>query len=318
MRKSFSVPFLTILIGVFIISFLTACQNANNTQPSLVLEMPAELTLNEVLVLGDVAGDPSWAIEHFQPLADYLAENLVDFNIKQGKVIVTSDLETMMAKLKSGEVDLYFDSPYPALEVYEKIGAMPMARRWKSGVSEYYSVIVVHQDSDITNLSDLTGKIVAFDHPASTFGYLLPKAHLAIDGLKTTEVNNFESEVNPDEIGYIFAFGEETEAVWVLEGKVAAAAFSNGDFKDLNADHQAQLRIIANTPAVPRHVVLARPGLDEELSNQIFELLLGLHRSAEGRAILESFEGTTQFDALPSGPIGTMSELQELFASVRE
>ena len=51
--------------------------------------------------------------------------------IQQGKVVVAPDLATMMGYLETGQVDLYFDSPYPALTVYEGIGAHPLLRRWK-------------------------------------------------------------------------------------------------------------------------------------------------------------------------------------------
>ncbi len=276
-----------VFMGIFLFTliFLAACQ-AQETPPPAVDPSPAETASPEqTLVLGDVSGNAAWSIEHFSPLAEYLAENLSDYGYTSGRVIVSSDLETMMGYLESGEVDIYFDSPYPSLEVYEKIGAIPLLRRWKSGVSEYHTVIVTLKGGEIEDLDDLMGKMIAYDHPASTSGYLLPTA-----------------------------YGEETEAAWVIKGKVAAAAFSNGDLEDLHVEQQEQLTTLAQTPSVPRNIVLAWPGMDEKLQSRIIELLLELHQTPEGTAILETFENTSKFDSLPWG---LMETLQELFAPVR-
>ena len=250
-------------------------------------------------------------------MADYLAAQLTDLGIRQGKVVVAPDLATMMDYLETGQVDLYFDSPYPALTVYEEIDAHPLLRRWKKGVSEYHTVLAVRQDSGITDLDGLLGQIIAFDDPVSTSGYLLPKAYLIGLGFQVTEKTSATGAVAADEMGYVFALGEENVLAWVLQGKTTGAAIPSGDYEDLDAEERNQLTVLARTPAVPRHIALARPGMDEALRARIVELLLSAHQTSEGQAVLETFERTSQFDALPQGPEGTMAALQELFAPVR-
>ncbi len=301
-----------ILIGIVLL--LTACQSPEEATPTIV-PLPVEtLSPEQTFVLGDVSGNAAWTIEHFGPLADYLAANLSDFGITSGRVVVTSDLESMVELLENGEVDLYFDSPYPALEVYENIGAVPLVRRWKGGVSEYHSVIIALNGGEITELDDLLGKMIAYDHPASTSGYLLPTSYLVTEGYTLTEKDSVDDAVAANEIGYVFAYGEENEASWVIQGKVVAAAFANSDFEDLSPEQQEQLTILTQTPSVPRHVALARPGMDERLQSRIIELLLEIDQTPEGPAILETFERTSKFDALPWG---MMESLKILFAPVR-
>lgn len=296
---------------------LIACRTEASNTPTTVPTPIETLPPDQVLTLGDVSGDPAYTIECFQPLADHLAAHLSDFGIREGSVTVASDLETMMKTLETGQVDLYFDSPYPALAVYEEIGAHPLLRRWKGGVSEYHTLIVARRDSEIDDLDELMGQVLAFDHPASTSGYLLPKAYLATHGYKATEKSDVESPVKDDEIGYVFAFGDENVVAWILEGKTAGAAIPNGDYENLDTDIKEQLTILAQTRDVPRHIALARPGMDAALQAAIVDLLLGLHQEPEGPSILETFEETSQFDTLPQGPEGTMDMLQELFAPVR-
>ena len=303
------------LIGIALV--LAACQASGSATPEVAPPARKALDHEKVLVLGDISDDPAGTIEEFQPMADYLATHLADMGIQQGKVVVAPDLETMMAYLESGEVDLYFDSPYPALTVYKEIGAHPLARRWKKGVSEYHTVIAVRQDSGFTGLDDLLGQVIAFDDPVSTSGYLLPKAYLIGLGYHVVEITSLSDSVAADEIGYVFASGEENVLAWVLQGKTTGSVIPSGDFEDLEADVQAQLTVLARTPSVPRHIALARPGMDESLQAKIVELLLNVHQTPEGQAVLETFERTAKFDALPQGPEGTMAALEELFAPVR-
>ena len=297
-------------IGIAAVS----CQAEDNETPHISLEDEATLLPEQTIVLGDVSGDAAWTIEHFQPLANYLAENLSDFGINLGRVIVTKDLATMMEHLETGQVDIYFDSPFPALEVYENIGAQPLVRRWKGGVSEYYSLIVVRKDSGITDLQGLSGQVVAFDHPASTSGYLLPNAHLVIAGFETTEIEDNAGPIPSEQIGYTFAFGEENQILWLLDGKVAGAGISNGDYEYLSQQQRDQLIILAQTTSVPRHIALASPSIDSALRDRIINLLLELDDTPEGKDILEMFEETSQFDELP---LGTMQALKELFSPAR-
>jgi phosphonate transport system substrate-binding protein len=306
-----------VLITVVATLALVACQ-AGTSPASTVAPSPTQaLSPAQILVLADVSDDPAHTIEAFQPLADYLAERLAEQGIRQGRVVVAPDLTTMMDDLKSGEVDLYFDSPYPALAVYEETGAQPLLRRWKGGVKEYHTVIVARRGSGIQDLDGLQGKIVAFDDQVSTSGYLLPKAFLVKSGYQAVEVADAASQVGPDEIGYLFAGGEENVLAWVLEGKTGGAAIPSDKLEALEAGVQEQLVALAQTPAVPRHIALASPGMDEAVKTRLVELLLTLHETPEGLAILATFEETSRFDLLPQGPEGTMAALQQLFAPVR-
>ena len=264
--------------------------------------------------MSDISGNPANKIEAYQPLADYLAADLADFGIKQGGVVVASDISTMIDHLKTGQVDLYFDSPYPAVTVYEEAGAHPLLRRWKKGVAEYHTVIAAGKDTGITDPSGLLGQVIAFDDLVSTSGYLLPKGHLTSLGYALAETPSASGAIAADEIGYVFAGGEENVLAWVLDGRTAGGAFKSGDFDELAPDVRDQLVVISETPAVPRHIALARPGMEEGLEMRITELLLGLHETPEGQAVLDTFERTKKFDALPEGVDGTIAMLRQVLA----
>ena len=64
-------------------------------------------------MLGDIADDPAKKIATSTPLADYLAANLGELGITEGRVKIAPDMETMAQWLEAGEVDLCFEASTP-------------------------------------------------------------------------------------------------------------------------------------------------------------------------------------------------------------
>ncbi len=80
-----------------------------------------------------------------------------------------------------------FESPYGALVMMDKTGAVPVLIREKKGVKEYSAVIFVPAASPVQKLADLTGKVVAFEDPSSTSSFVLPVNILKGAGLTVKE-----------------------------------------------------------------------------------------------------------------------------------
>ena len=319
------------LSGVILALILVACQaqgTAGNEGIPERLEDPTlqskgqggsgpatdSLPRDQMLILGDISDDAAGKIEAYQTMADYLASHLTEYGIKSGKVVVVRDMSTMVKYFKSGAIDLFFDSPYPAFTVYEDAGATPLLRRWKKGVAEYHTVIVARMDTGITDAAGLLGHIIAFDDPVSTSGFLLPKGYLIGLGYELELLPSSTSTLDSDRIGYVFAGGEVNVQRWVLQGKTPAAAIASTDYEQLDGVLKTQLIVIARTPKVPRHIALARPEMDEKLQARIVELLLSMDQTPEGQAVLANFEKTKQFDNLPLGAAGTMDSFRALFS----
>ena len=113
-----------------------------------------------------------------------------------------------------------------------------MLRRWKGGIADYRSVIFTSKQSGITRLEDLRGKIIAFEDPGSTSGYLLPKLFLLKKGFSVVEKATPAAKVSPVDIGYIFADTDKNIVNLVMQEKVAAGAFSNDDRAIESSSHQ--------------------------------------------------------------------------------
>src|SRR5262249_23500359 len=149
---------------------------------------------------------------------------------------VAPDIPTLADWMKTGQADLFFDSPYPALAVSDLSGGQPILRRWKGGVSEYHSVIFVRADSGFTSVNDLVGKKIAFQDASSTSGYMLPLSYLIQANLNPVEIANPDAAVAAGNVGYLFSGADENSIDWVLSGRVAAAATDNVSYGDIPED----------------------------------------------------------------------------------
>ena len=295
----------------FLVFLAAGCSPKSATPPPP--ETVSIPTADGVIVVGDISDEPAKKIGRFQPFVDHLAIQLSDVGIGVGEVEIAPDMETMADWLTSGKVDVYFDSPYPAMIVNNLSEAQPILRRWKNGVEEYHTVIFTRSDSGIETLEDLKGQMIAFEEPSSTSGYMLPLSYLIEAGLQPVEKPIVEASVNPDNVGYVFSYEDENTIQWALTGRVAAAAVGAPDFLEIPAETRQQLTLLAETEPLPRNVVMLSPTLTPEEMASVKAALLAMHESEEGQAVLAAFEGTTQFDNFPKGADQALNRMRALY-----
>lgn len=295
----------------FLASFLVGCTNPTLSPTVLIPE-------NGLIVLGVIAGSDVDDVDSIQPLADVLASQLGDYGITSGQVRVAGSTEEMAAWLKSGEVDLYFDSLYPALLVSEQSGARLILRGWQFGRPDIQAVIFASQSSGLTSLDDLRGKMVAMRTPDSTAGFFLPSVHLVERGLVLTGKTSFFDPVSPSEIGFVFSGSDQETLRAVLSGSAAAGVVDDYHFDIVFLPETTQQLVeLARTEKIPRQVVLARPGLDAQVLSALTQTLTRLHTTEAGKAALDLFK-TSQFEnALSEGDAATR-RLSEMLLTVKK
>ena len=293
---------------------LISCQSQSTSVSETVASPTSQST--KVIVIGDISNNPAKKIARYQPMADYLASRLSEFGIGQGEVKVASDLATMIDWLKSGQVDIYFDSPYPAMIVSDSTGSKPILRRWKGGQAEYYGVFFVMNDSGIKTLADLQGKTIAFDETYSTSGYFLPLVKLIQSGFQPVETTSINANVAADKIGYVFTDDDENTIQWVISGKANAGVVDIETFEEIPAESRKEMTILAKTKTVPRQMVSIRKDLDPQLKEKIKTILLEMDRTAESKQILTKFEKTAKFDDFPAEQ--SIEEIRQLYELITE
>ena len=253
----------------------------------------------KTLSIGTISATPVDEIRTFKPFADYLASKLVGDGVKAVKVVIAADIHQMAKMLKNGEADLFIDSSITALAVNRLAGSQYMLRRWKKGRGQYRSVIFVRDDSAITELADLKGKVIAFEEAFSTSGFMLPALAVRNHGLDLVSVKSVHSAPPADKVGYIMALDNETQTTWVERNRVHAAAMAENDFNDFAETALTPLRMVHVTTFVPYHVISHRSGLDGRLVARLKVVLKSAHETEQGRSVLMDFERTAKFDDIP-------------------
>ena len=313
MRLGRSIRWL-VLVAAVLLATAFACSEVNEAGQGTTTEStetaPASTESEAVLAtatgvdttitVGDIdAEDPAKKIRRFQPLAEYLAREMQGLGVQTGNVVVARDFDEMARFMSDGTVDVYTDSAYPVLAVQMLAGVEIILRRWKDEEPTYWSTFIALRDSGVTSVDGFLGRVVAFEEPQSTSGFVLPAGTLIQRGFKLREVESVDAQVGPDEIGYVFSGDEENTVEMVLEGKVAGGGVSNQDYAELTPELVQSIAAFDETITVPRQLVAVRPGLDGELAAKVSELLIGLDRTDEGREIMDGMKKTKKFDPLP-------------------
>ena len=269
----------------------------------------------KLLVFGRVQDDPVKAIRDRQGFVDYIAKKLAPLGITEGKILVVDKISLLARAIREGKVDLFHDSVVPTMVLSKWSGSIPILRQWKYGESEYYSVILVRKDSGINSLTDLKGRVIAFDEPHSTSAHILPRMLLTEKKLKLLQVIP-PGRTRPDVVGFVY--GSDGDAPHMLvTGRVDAAATSHRELEELRPEIQEGLKVIARTKSVPRLVISIRKDLDPKIVASLKEILLNMDKDPEGQGALKKQQRTTKIDEIPPGSLERLKDIEKfLFSSL--
>ncbi len=216
-------------------------------------------------------------LERYEPLASYLSEK-TGMNVKLR-------LLTRYGNIIDNFVALGLDGAFLGSFTYAlahaKLGVEPIARPESTeGVSTYYGLIFVRNDSNIKSRTDMRGKTFAFVDKATTAGHLLPLAFFKENQIK--DYKTFFKET-------YFAGTHEDTIYDVLNKRADIGAAKNTVyFEQSKKDNRIakDLIIIKKSPEVPSNGLAVRKDLDASLKNKLKKLLLNIHNDPKGEQIL--------------------------------
>lgn len=269
----------------------------------------------ETLRIGSIADEYVGEVAKFRPLTRHLHTTLAPLGYDKIKIAVTNSMEQMAEQMVAGEIDLFIDSPYPALVVSEQANSQMVLRRWKKGVEQYHSVIFVRKYSPYQNLNHLKGQRIAFEEPFSTASYFLGKSALIQQGLNPQPAQ--KGAAGAEDVRYYFSGEDSTTITWVLRRRTEAGTINLHKFNQLKPKIRDQLRIIHTSPAVPRHIVSFRADLPQQTIQQVSQALIEMEQSEAGQKALQQFERTRKFDPIPAADLENLMLLKQQINTTR-
>ena len=220
-----------------------------------------------VLRLGAVPGEEEQKRrDQYQNFVEYL-ERALDMDVE---LYVASDYTATVEAMRAGRIDLVWYGPLSYILAVDVAEAEAFALSYDSEMGVFYeSYIIVHEDSEIYELSDLVGKTFAFVDPASTGGHLIPRLQLVEAGL------------DPDEDLEAMAFvgGHDAVAAAVENKNIDAGSIVRHMYErgvEAGRINEDEIRIIATSDPFPGGPLAYRKSLDEDLKEAIRDAIFNM------------------------------------------
>ena len=231
----------------------------------------------------------------YSPLLDhvgsYLKENheVPDDLSVEGNV--GSNYSAIIQSLGQGTTDVAETGPFAAALGVKTGNAEIILQRYGYGGWTYKSIIATPNDSDITELSDLSGKTVAFSDRLSTSGALYPLYSMSSQG--GLDIGGLpEGDGSQAEFDARFAGGHVGSYTLLEQGQVDAAAMG-GFVRDTGTgpapeDWQKVATTLHEDEGLPRAPMVVSPELSDEVKSAIQESFLeapdSIYHGADGES----------------------------------
>ncbi|MEN8142137.1 MAG: phosphate/phosphite/phosphonate ABC transporter substrate-binding protein [Thermodesulfobacteriota bacterium] len=182
--------------------------------------------------------------------------------------------------LEQNLIDAAFVCTGAYVKGHDKFGMELLVAPVVNGAPLYYSYIIVHRTSVITDLEGLRNKEFSFTDPMSNTGKAAPTSMLAAMG---ESPESFFSET-------LFTYSHDNSIKAVAHKIVAGAAVDSlvWDYlHEKNNSDTLQTRIIQRSEPYGIPPFVAAPGTDPVLKEKLQQILLEMHNSENGKQILQ-------------------------------
>ena len=208
----------------------------------------------------------------YGPLVDYLNDRLGGPKLR---LEASFDYNGYEQKLYAGKFAFALPNPYQTVKSleygYRVFGKMGDDDRFRG-------ILLVRRDSAIQSVADLRGQTISYPAASALAGAMMPQAFLQESGLDVMR-----------DTRSLYVGSQESSIMNVLLGTSAAGATWPPvweRFKEEQPEFAAQLELKWQTPPLVNNGLVARGGVDAELTRRIGELLFALHETEAGRIIL--------------------------------
>jgi phosphonate transport system substrate-binding protein len=201
--------------------------------------------------------------------------------------------------MRSGKLDISLVTPMSYYQATRVTSIEPLVTNVSIGADPYKTVFITKSDrDDINSLEDLRGKSFAFVDPASSSGYMYPKAHLLKSlGLETDQLESpgyffetvtFSGKHDASLMGVVMGdYDAAGVAFSTISGMIKAGLIAEDDVK-----------IIGETELIPNPCFIMRSELPQDLKDKLREFYL-------------AYDDETYFETLYSDPKTRFIEAKE-------
>lgn len=205
------------------------------------------------------------------------------------KTFIATDYTALIEAMRSGKVDFAFLPPFSLVKAEEVADAKVLMKSVRKGKAVFYSGIIVRSDKGYNKIEDLKGKNIAWTDPASSSGFIIPKAALIT-----------KKKIDPDTFfgRQVYAGGHDALVLAVLNGTVDAGATFVNDTKGEDGswhqflktkDEQKRIKMIFVSDPIPGDTMATTNKFAKEhkdIVDKTTKLIVDMGKNKDGQKIL--------------------------------
>ena len=281
----------------------------------------ASADTQRVLVIGAVHDDPKKLYGDLQPIARYMQQALAPDGIESVEILIVPDRNQMVRLLRDNRIDWVSETAFGAMYLKQRAGAELLSRKWKDGAATYRALFFARKDANISSLSDLLERTVAFEHKNSTSAFFVPATMMIAKDLPMQGLATPRETPSVGSYGYVYSGHEYNTTVWVHKGIVDAGVVSDTDWQNddiMPSAYYDDFVVFESSDEFPRAIEVVRAGLSPVLKQRMREILHSMHTDSEADNALAAYNNTTRFDDLTTADLRALEQIGESLPAFSE
>lgn len=287
--------FVTLVVVAAAAAALFLVAGKSQSQESIKVNLDERIEISQIQQAGSLANgqpddnslqvaiagvlSPTKTLEHYQELLTYMGQKLG----RQVRLILKPTYAEVNDLVGGQRADVAFVCSLAYVKGNQDFGMELLVVPQMYGETVYYSYLIVPEESAAANLRDLRGASFALTDPMSNSGHLAPAYQLSLLG--ETPVSFFSK--------HIFTYSHDHSITAVADKLMDGAAVDSLVYDQLVASDSelaSRTRIIARWGPYGIPPVVVSPILDSQLKQQLQNFFLDLHKSDEGKTILNNLD----------------------------
>lgn len=220
--------------------------------------------------------NPAKLVAAYQPLVDHLNGRLRGGRLQ---LEASRDYASFERKYRDQADEFLLPNPWQTLEAMQS-GYHVIAMAGDPG--DFRGLLLVRRDSGLERPGDLKGKTVSYPSATALAACIMPQDFLHRKGL------DVDADLRNRYVG-----SQESAIMNTYLGLSQAGATWPPPWRSFQKEHPKEasaLRVLCETEPLVNNSLMARDDVPQALQEQVRSLVVDMHRSPEGRAILAGME----------------------------
>lgn len=220
--------------------------------------------------------NPAKLIEEYQPLMNYLIENIegVQFTVEASR-----DYANFEEKYTNRKPEFILPNPWQTLQAIN-VGYNVIATAGEP--EDFKGIFIVRKDGNINEPINLKGSAVSYPSPTALAACIMPQYFLHTHGININ--NDIENKYVGSQMSSIMNV--------FLKNTVAGATWPPPwrSFKKDYPKEASELKVLWETESLINNSVMVRDDVPIHIKEKVIQSLINLHKTSQGKEILKGME----------------------------